>query len=398
MISKIEDILKDIKALKPVIIVDDEDRENEGDLIIPAENITPEIINFMISHCKGLVCVPITKERAEQIDLSPMVKNNSDNFDTAFTVSVDAHSRFGVTTGISPADRAETIKKLIDPRVTKADFSKPGHIFPLISKDGGVLVRSGHTEASVDLARLAGYSPAGVICEIINEDGQMSRLADLENFAKNHDLKIGTIKDLIAYRINNETFIDRGPSVNLPTKFGEFTVTSYHDQIENKTHISLVKGDVKNKKDVLVRVHSECFTGDVLSSLRCDCQNQLHKAMDAISKKGEGVIIYMRQEGRGIGLINKLKAYNLQDKGADTVEANEKLGFPADLRDYGIGAQILKNLGLTSIHLLTNNPRKIIGLEGYGLTVTKRVALDGEENKHNIHYLKTKKKKLGHIL
>ncbi|MFA6431967.1 MAG: bifunctional 3,4-dihydroxy-2-butanone-4-phosphate synthase/GTP cyclohydrolase II [Candidatus Margulisiibacteriota bacterium] len=396
--NTIEQAILDIQNGKMVVVVDDESRENEGDLVVAAEKITPRTINFMITNAKGLVCVPMTGERLDELDLPQMVKENSEHMKTAFSVSVDAGRKFGVTTGISPADRAKTIEVLISPRANKDDLVSPGHIFPLRVKNGGVLKRAGHTEAAVDLARLAGLYPAAVICEIINPDGRMARVTDLFKYAKKHKLKMITIADLISYRLKNEKMIKRTSTIKLPTKHGEFTGYGYEDLLTGQHHIALVKGKVSKKKDVLVRVHSECLTGDVFGSLRCDCGQQLAKAMEKIEFCGQGVLLYMRQEGRGIGLKDKLRAYELQEKGYDTVEANTMLGYAADLRDYGIGAQILADLGLTTIRLLTNNPKKIIGLEGYGLKVTSRIPLTIKANEFNEKYIKAKVSKLGHIM
>jgi len=396
--NSIEEAIQDIQNGRMVIVVDDADRENEGDLVMAAEKITPEAINFMISHAKGLVCVPMTGDRLEEMGLRPMVEDNRESMHTAFTISVDAHPRFGITTGISPADRAKTVEVLINPCSQKDDLVSPGHVFPLRAKEGGVLKRAGHTEAAVDLARLAGLFPAAVICEIINPDGTMARLPQLLDFAHTHNLKIISIADLIAYRVKREKLIRRGPTVNLPTKFGQFQAIGYEDLLTGDYHVALVKGQVSGKKDVLVRVHSECLTGDTFGSLRCDCGEQLTKALELIEFCGQGVLLYMRQEGRGIGLRDKLRAYELQEKGVDTVEANRLLGYPPDLRNYGIGAQILADLGLSTIRLITNNPRKVVGLEGYGLRITKRVPLKIKPNEYNAKYLKTKACKLGHIL
>ncbi|MSR77585.1 MAG: bifunctional 3,4-dihydroxy-2-butanone-4-phosphate synthase/GTP cyclohydrolase II [Candidatus Omnitrophica bacterium] len=390
-----EEIIEDIRQGKLVIITDDESRENEGDLVFAASCVTPEKINFMMKYGRGLICVPLCEERIESFQLQEMISPSRDPMGTAFTVSVDA--RLGITTGISAGDRAHTIEILADPKSGASDLVSPGHIFPLKAKKGGVLTRAGHTEASVDLARLAGLPAAGVICEIINDDGSMARLPELFEFAKKHQLKIGTIQDLISYRRKSDKTIEKISEAKIPTVFGQWTLKLYRSFADGAEHVALVKGEFK-KSPVLVRVHSECFTGDLLGSLRCDCQDQLIAAMEAIEKEGCGVILYMRQEGRGIGLANKLKAYALQDQGMDTVEANQKLGFKPDLREYGVGAQILKDLGLTELRLITNNPRKIIGLEGHGLKVLERISLATPHRTHNYHYLKTKKDKLGHFL
>jgi 3,4-dihydroxy 2-butanone 4-phosphate synthase/GTP cyclohydrolase II len=397
MIHKIEAALEDIRQGKMVILVDDEDRENEGDLTMAAEKVTPEAINFMAKYGRGLICLSLTDERLNELRLPMMVSENTSRFQTAFTVSVDA--RKGVTTGISAADRATTILTAVDENTQPEDLVSPGHIFPLRARQGGVLVRTGQTEGSVDLARLAGLKPAGVICEIMKDDGTMARMPDLLIFAEEHGLKIVTISDLIKYRLNKESLVRRIVTATIPTKYGGvFTAIAYENDVDPYHHIALVKGEIRPEDTVLVRVHSQCLTGDVFGSRRCDCEEQLHTSMAMVEKEGKGVIVYMRQEGRGIGLVNKLKAYCLQDMGKDTVEANEALGFKADMRDYGIGAQILADLGLHKIRLMTNNPRKIIGLEGYGIEVVERVPIETKPHQENIEYLKAKAKKMGHLL
>jgi len=397
MIERIEEALEDIRQGKMVILVDDEDRENEGDLAIAADKVTPEAINFMAKYGRGLICLSLTEERLNELRLPMMVSENTSKFQTAFTISVDACR--GTTTGISAADRACTILTIIDDQTQPEDLVSPGHIFPLRAKKGGVLVRTGQTEGSVDLARLAGLKPAAVICEVMKDDGTMARMPDLQIFAEKHGLKIVTIADLIKYRLSKESLVRRIATAKLPTKYGGlFTAIAYENDVDSYHHIALVKGEIGPEEKVLVRMHSQCLTGDVFGSKRCDCEEQLHTAMAMVEKEGKGVIVYMRQEGRGIGLVNKLKAYGLQDSGKDTVEANEALGFKADMRDYGIGAQILVDLGLHKIRLMTNNPRKIKGLEGYRIEVVERIPIETKPHQENIEYLKVKAKKMGHLL
>ena len=395
-LATIEEAIEEFRAGRFVIIVDDEDRENEGDLVIAGEKVTPEAINFMAKYGRGLICIALTGQRLEELRIPMMVQHNTSAFETAFTVSVDA--REGTTTGISAHDRARTIQVLLDPATRPEDLAMPGHIFPLRAREGGVLVRAGQTEAAVDLARLAGLYPAGVICEIMAEDGTMARLPELEQFAAQHGLKIISVADLIAYRRRHEKLVRRVAQTSLPTQHGRFTAIAYENLINGEHHLALVMGDVADGRPVLVRVHSECLTGDVFGSLRCDCGAQLAMAMRMVAQEGRGVVLYMRQEGRGIGLLNKLRAYELQDQGLDTVEANQRLGFPPDLRDYGIGAQILADLGVRRIRLLTNNPRKVVGLAGHGLEVVERVPIAIPPNEQNRAYLRAKREKLGHLL
>ncbi len=395
--DRVEDAIEDIRAGKMVIVADDKDRENEGDLVCAASEMSAEQVNFMSKHGRGLICVALTRERADALNLPLMTDRNTDPQNTAFTVSVDAHQRFGVTTGISAHDRATTIRVLSDENSKPGDLRRPGHIFPLRAQPGGVLRRVGQTEASVDLARLAGLAAVGVICEILNPDGTMARRPDLEKFAKEHDLKFITVAQLVAYRLSRERLVRRIADVTLPTASGDFRLIGYESLIDGREHVALVKGEFDPKDDILVRMHSECLTGDVFGSMRCDCGEQLAAAMARIEEEGRGAVVYLRQEGRGMGLGNKLRAYELQEEGQDTVEANLTLGFKPDLRDYGIGAQILVDLGLGQIRLLTNNPKKIVGLEGYGLTIAGREPLHIEPGQHNANYIETKKRKLGHL-
>ena len=393
--ATVEEAISDIREGKMVVVVDDEDRENEGDLIIAGEKVTPEAINFMAKYAKGLICTPMEGARLDALDIPPMVTNNTDNHETAFTVSVDAYD---TETGISAFERCQTVKTLLDPQAKPASLRRPGHMFPLRSVEGGVLRRAGHTETTTDLARLAGLAPLGLCCEIMDDDGHMMRTPRLKEFAAKHGLHIITVKSLIEYRKRTENFVKEVADVDFPSKYGHFRIHAYENELNNKCDLAIVKGDVRGKKNVLVRVHSECLTGDALGSLRCDCGDQLALALKKIEAEGEGVVLYMRQEGRGIGLANKMRAYEQQDKGADTVEANVELGFAPDLRDYGIGAQILADLGLTSIRLMTNNPAKRAGLEGYGLEIVERVPLQVRANKFDKRYLTVKKVKMGHLL
>ena len=396
MFSPIPEIIDEVKAGRLIILVDNEDRENEGDLMVAAEKISPEAINFMARHGRGLICLAMTEQRCDELKLPLMVTENTSRFETAFTISIEA--RKNVTTGISAADRATTVLTAVNPETGPDDLARPGHIFPLRARNGGVLVRTGQTEGSVDLARLAGMTPAGVICEVMKDDGTMARVPDLAKFAEEHGLKMCSIEDLIKYRRLTEKLVRQSVSTKIPTPYGEFDLHVYETSVDHWHHLAFVRGDVAGRKGVLVRVHSECLTGDVFGSRRCDCGSQLHRALEMIKEEGLGVLLYMRQEGRGIGLHNKLKAYALQDQGLDTVEANEKLGFKPDLRDYGIGAQILSDLGLSEIRLMTNNPRKIVGIEGHNLKVVERIPIEIEPHPENIRYLNAKKQKLGHLL
>lgn len=392
----IEEAIEDFKAGKIVIVVDDEDRENEGDFVVAAEKVTPEIVNFLTREGRGVVCAPITSARAMELGLDSMVEANTSLHETPFTVSIDYIH--GTTTGVSAADRAATLRALIDPSTKPSDLARPGHIFPLKSAEGGVLRRAGHTEAVVDLCRFAGLQPAGVLCEILNEDGTMARVPQLQQLARKFNMKLISVRSLIEYRMQREKLVQRIVSTSLPSRFGDFAIHLYKSQTDSKDHVALVKGDIHPDTPTLVRVHSECLTGDVFGSLRCDCNDQLVAAMQMVEKEGRGIVLYMRQEGRGIGLLNKLKAYKLQDEGMDTVEANEKLGFRPDLRDYGIGAQILRDLGVGKMRLMTNNPKKVVGLHGYGLEIVERVPLEIDSNSHNEQYLKVKRDKMGHLL
>jgi 3,4-dihydroxy 2-butanone 4-phosphate synthase/GTP cyclohydrolase II len=396
--DSVEEAVEAIRRGETVIVADDEDRENEGDLVCAAEKITPEIINFMATHGRGLICLTLTPERVEQLVLTSMGDQATEPQGTAFMVSVDATGRHGVTTGISAWDRAKTVQVAIDPQSHPEDLRRPGHVFPLRARPGGVLQRVGQTEASVDLARMAGLIPAGVICEILNSDGTMARRPQLDAFAKRHGLRFVTVAQIISHRLKTERLVHRVAEARLPTEFGDFRVVAYNNDVDRREHVALIKGDVDGQEDVLVRMHSECLTGDVFHSLRCDCGQQLHTSLRRIEEEGQGVLVYMKQEGRGIGLLNKIRAYQLQESGADTVEANELLGFPADLRDYGIGVQVLLDLGIKSMRLMTNNPKKIIGLQGYGLSVTEQVPITVTPNRHNASYLRVKREKMGHMI
>ncbi len=397
-LNTVEEAISDIKNGKMVVIVDDPNRENEGDLVIAAEKVKPSDINFMSRYGRGLICLALTKERFKELNIEMMTNNPTDPRETAFGISMDAHPRFGTSTGISAYDRATTIRRAVSPDALPSDFVKPGHVFPLKAKKGGVLRRTGHTEAAVDLSRLAGLYPAGVICEIMDENGKMMRLPKLIDYAGKHGLKIISIADIVEYRMKRESLVKREAVANLPTKYGLWKIYAYTSLVDGKEHVALVKGTINPDEPVLVRVHSQCLTGDTLCSIKCDCQAQLHKSMEMIDREGKGVLVYLMQEGRGIGLVNKIKAYSLQDKGLDTVEANLKLGFPADMRNFGIGAQILKDLGVRKMRILTNNPKKLIGLEGYGLEILERVPVQVGIGKYNIDYLKTKKEKMGHMI
>ncbi len=397
VLNTIEEAIIELKAGKVIIVVDDEDRENEGDFLTAARNVTPEVINFMATHGRGLICAAITEERCKELNLEMMVSNNTSEHTTAFTVSIDLLGN-GCTTGISASDRSKTLQALINPATKPEDFGRPGHIFPLKGKKGGVLRRAGHTEATIDLARIAGFEPAGALVEIMNEDGSMARLPQLVEIAKKHNLKIISIEDLIAYRLKNESIVSRNVQVKMPTAWGDFNLVAYHQITNHQEHLALIKGSWEKEEPILVRVHSSCLTGDIFGSCRCDCGAQLHKSMEMIEKEGKGVIVYMNQEGRGIGLLNKLKAYKLQEEGRDTVQANEELGFKMDERDYGVGAQILRDLGITKIRLMSNNPKKRAGLIGYGLEIIENVSIEIESNEHNKFYLQTKRDKMGHSL
>lgn len=397
VLNTIEEAIQELKAGKVIIVVDDEDRENEGDFVTAARNVTPEVINFMATHGRGLICAAITEERCKELGLEMMVSNNTSEHSTAFTVSIDLLG-YGCTTGISASDRSKTLQALINPAIKPEEFGKPGHIFPLKAKKGGVLRRAGHTEATIDLARIAGFEPAGALVEIMNEDGSMARLPQLIEIAKKHNLKIISIEDLIAYRLKNESIIIRNVQVKMPTAWGNFDLVAYHQITNHQEHLALIKGQWEKDEPILVRVHSSCLTGDIFGSCRCDCGAQLHRSMEMIEKEGKGVIVYMNQEGRGIGLLNKLRAYKLQEEGRDTVQANEELGFKIDERDYGVGAQILRDLGVTKIRLMSNNPKKRAGLIGYGLEIIENVAIEIASNEHNKFYLQTKRDKMGHSI